>query len=147
MTSVTPADVEYKIGQYLEWFTDVPVQDEYRDSPVFFLNGNEWFIRLLSVRLGYTWYFRVSLELKNKHTNIEPCLVKCKIGFKREGCLALCKTEFQASDQHEVWAIRAEDLQKKLPADYMAGNLLSLAFYFDDVTKPLLELPKKAEGE
>lgn len=134
---------EHKVGQYLEWCTDIPIRGESRDSPIFFLKGNEWFFRLSVVQLGYAWYFRVYLELKKKLKDFEPCRIFCKIGFKQEGFLNLCRAEFELSEHHEVWTIRSEELQEKLPPNYMAGNLMKFVFFFDDVSKPLLERSKK----
>lgn len=135
----------FKIGQYLEWCTDIPLRDESRESPVFFLKGNEWFFRLALVqdRSKYEWYFTVYLELKNKHKNIESCRILCKIGFKNEEYLSLCRTEFEVSEHRQVWGILSADLRKKLPLDYMTGNLMKFVLFFDGVVEPLLELSKK----
>lgn len=137
---------EYKVGQYYEWCTDIPLRDEYRESPSFFLYGTEWFLRLLLHRKGgYGWCFSVYLELRTEVDHYEPCYIKCEIGFKQEETLSLGKVEFEASEHREVWAIRSEDLQNALPYDYMTGNLMKLVLCFDDVTEPLLVQQRAGE--
>lgn len=135
---------EIKIGQYLECCIDLPSINGSAESPVFFWKGNEWLFRSV---VKYTtswsgkWDFEVYLDLKKKHTDLEPCQVKCQIGMKKEEILRSYK--FQVSPHYLIWSISLEDLQKKLSSSSQDGNTLNILLFFDGETKPLLKLSKE----
>lgn len=136
---------EFKDGQYLEWCTDFPSYKVTRESPVFFLMGNEWSFRLILEYLPKTgsWYFNIYLDLKNKHRHLEPCQVKCQILFKKGETLSLHQTVLEVSHHYQVLSFTLGELYEKLQSYSVLGNSIKLLFFFEDVTGPILKLERK----
>lgn len=132
-----------KVKQCLEWCTALPSIDHPQESSVFFLQGNEWFFRLIYEKFSSVWYCELYLEIKNEHIELKPRSVSYQVGFKNEQTLSLAKGDFEISKHCEVWCHRVKELHSKLPADYMDGNWIKVLFYFDDCVEPLFQITKK----
>ena len=137
----------FKFIQCLEWCTPLPSVDQPRESPIFLLQGNEWFFRFITVSSLTTWYYGLYVELKNEHAILhEESEKKIEVGFKKEETLSLRRGTFKISKHYQVWYMSVKNLQEKLPSDYMDGNWIKFLFFFDDVVEPPVKITK-ATGE
>lgn len=132
---------------FLEWSTDLPLEDQPRESPVFLLKGNEWYFQFVLEKCVFlpTNSVLVSdcvlyLELKNKRTNVEPCRGHFKIGFKDKKNFDFFKGEFSVSEHCSIWYNTEEALKIIEP---VTNKWIKFMFYFDDGTVPILLLSEE----
>ena len=132
---------DFKCVKYLEWCTDLPTADCPLESPIFSLNGNEWFFRLYLDQGSYS--FAVDLELKTKKVDFEAVFNRYTVGFKDEEAQCISKGSFELQRNWRVWNMLLDELQSKLPSNYMAGNKMKFVFYFNNVDESVLKIIKR----
>lgn len=133
----------------LEWCTPLPVLNQPRESPVFLLNGNEWYFRFVVDICEGMWCGVVYMELKKRQTDLQSCSVKFQIGFKNEETLGLGDGRFTlSSEQCKVWNMNIAILLSKLNWGYFTGNWIKFIFEFERDDEPISILKfNKVTGE
>lgn len=144
---------DFKVAKRIDWCTDLPSGTRYRESPVFMLKGNEWFLRFvlkfetewsyedeMEIYLSYEnkiepyWSYELYMEQKNIRTDYESCRVNFMVGYENEETFNLGKGAFIISEYRcvgpiLVWCHCRLDCQRKI----------KFRFYFDSVVELLLK--------
>lgn len=133
---------DFEILKSLVWCTELPSTDRPRESPVFLLNGNEWFFRFFLEKHKHTrlWDYGMHIMLKKKHVDYETFRVNFEVGFKNEPTLSLDKGDVRVSEYYDHWYMIARKLQSKLPSDYLDGNWIKFVFNFDSKAESLSKI-------
>ena len=115
----------------LEWCVELPFRTGVsRKSPVFMLNGNEWFFKIVLIRRNLIWYYELAAKLQDERTDVLPCQAKFEVEIKNEIVLREGEFELVSGDQ-VIWYIAYKHLWSKRPPD-SKPIWLKLSFQFED---------------